>query len=58
MDNHYAYTDVHRIKNLPEYHQQVSLVAYYNAQQRGFEPGHDQEDWFNAERYIQRLWLM
>jgi hypothetical protein len=27
----------------------ISEVAYYMAQQRGFAPGHDWEDWFAAE---------
>jgi hypothetical protein len=28
----------------------ISQVAYYKAQQRGFAPGHEWEDWFAAER--------
>jgi len=30
----------------------ISKVAYYMAQQRGFAPGHDWEDWFAAEREV------
>jgi hypothetical protein len=30
----------------------ISQVAYYKAQQRGFAPGHDWEDWFAAEREV------
>ena len=30
----------------------ISKVAYYKAQQRGFAPGHDWEDWFAAEREV------
>ena len=30
----------------------ISQVAYYKAQQRGFEAGHDWEDWFAAEREV------
>lgn len=30
--------------------ERISRRAYYKAQQRDFEPGHDWEDWFAAER--------
>ena len=30
----------------------ISQVAYCKAQQRGFAPGHDWEDWFAAEREV------
>jgi hypothetical protein len=30
----------------------IAQVAYYKAQQRGFAPGHDWEDWFAAEREV------
>jgi hypothetical protein len=30
----------------------IAKVAYYKAQQRGFTPGHDWEDWFAAEREV------
>ena len=35
-------------------HRRVSDAAYYRAQQRGFEPGREQEDWFEAEKEIDR----
>jgi hypothetical protein len=35
-------------------HRQISEAAYYRAQQRGFSPGADQEDWFEAEKEIDR----
>jgi len=31
-------------------------AAYYLAERRGFEPGHELEDWVTAEGEIQRLW--
>jgi Protein of unknown function (DUF2934) len=31
-------------------------AAYYRAEQRGFQPGHELEDWLVAECEIQRLW--
>ncbi len=30
----------------------IAKVAYFKAQQRGFAPGHDWEDWFAAEREV------
>lgn len=31
------------------YHQKISEAAYYNAQQRAFEPGKELSDWLRAE---------
>lgn len=31
-------------------------AAYYHAEQRGFKPGHELEDWLAAEAEIQSLW--
>lgn len=30
----------------------IAEAAYYLAEQRGFEPGHELEDWISAEREI------
>jgi|HubBroStandDraft_6_1064221.scaffolds.fasta_scaffold2141172_2 hypothetical protein len=38
--------------NWTDLQERISQVAYYKAQQRGFEPGHDWEDWFAAEREV------
>lgn len=35
-------------------HHRISVAAYYRAQARGFGPGRDQEDWYAAERDIDR----
>ena len=32
--------------------QKIAEMAYYKAEQRGFEPGRDQEDWLEAEREL------
>jgi hypothetical protein len=29
---------------------QIAELAYYNAEQRGFAPGHEVEDWLSAEQ--------
>jgi hypothetical protein len=31
-------------------------AAFYLAERRGFEPGHELEDWVEAEDEIQHLW--
>jgi hypothetical protein len=33
-------------------HQQIAKAAYCRAEQRGFEPGHELEDWLLAEAEI------
>jgi hypothetical protein len=30
----------------------IAQVAYYRAERRGFEPGHEAEDWLNAEAEV------
>ena len=32
----------------------IAEKAYYRAQQRGFEPGHELEDWIAAEKEVRR----
>lgn len=32
----------------------IAQAAYYRAERRGFEPGHEMEDWLAAERDIQQ----
>jgi hypothetical protein len=36
----------------PEWHRLISEAAYYRAQQRGFRPGEELEDWLRAEREV------
>jgi Protein of unknown function (DUF2934) len=35
-------------------HDLIAVTAYYMAESRHFEPGHEDEDWQAAERQIQR----
>ncbi|MEI6067192.1 MAG: DUF2934 domain-containing protein [Methylococcaceae bacterium] len=35
---------------LPDRDARISELAYYKAESRGFEPGHELEDWFEAEQ--------
>ena len=32
----------------------ISEAAYYKAAERGFEPGHEMDDWVQAEREVMR----
>lgn len=34
------------------FNEMVAERAYYKAQQRGFEPGHETEDWLDAEKEL------
>jgi Protein of unknown function (DUF2934) len=33
-------------------HQAIAVVAYHLAERRNFEPGHEMEDWLNAEAQV------
>ena len=35
---------------LPDGDARIAELAYYKAERRGFEPGHELEDWLEAER--------
>ena len=37
-----------------EVRRQIEEAAYYRAKQRGFEPGHELEDWIEAESEVMR----
>ena len=46
--------------DLEEFRKIVATDAYYIAEKRGFEPGHDIDDWLEAEQEIRkqrRYWL-
>jgi hypothetical protein len=38
-----------------ERYEMIATMAYYRAEQRNFEPGHDTEDWFECERIIDEM---
>jgi len=47
-----ANSDVESINDvifLPDRDARVAELAYFKAESRGFEPGHDLEDWLSAE---------
>jgi Protein of unknown function (DUF2934) len=35
-------------------HEMIAAAAYYIAEQRGFAPGHELEDWYRAQAAIER----
>ena len=37
---------------LPDFEAQIAELAYYKAERRGFAPGHEMEDWLEAEREL------
>jgi hypothetical protein len=37
-----------------ERREMIATAAYFRAQKRGFEPGHELEDWFAAETEVAR----
>jgi Protein of unknown function (DUF2934) len=38
-----------------ERHEMVAVAAYYRAERRGFLPGHEREDWFEAAAVIDAM---
>ena len=38
-----------------ERQEMIAAAAYYRAEARGFEPGHEHEDWLLAEREVDTL---
>lgn len=36
----------------PDLNQRIATTAYYLAEARNFEPGHELEDWLQAERQV------
>jgi len=35
-------------------HEIIATAAYFIAEQRGFAPGHEEEDWYRAEAAVDR----
>jgi len=38
--------------NLPDRDVRLAELAYYKAESRGFEPGHEMDDWLEAEQEL------
>ena len=39
-----------------KFREMVAANAYYRAEKRGFEPGHEMDDWYEAEREIKSIY--
>jgi len=39
-------------ENLPNIHARIAEIAYYKSEKRGFKPGHEFDDWLEAEREL------
>lgn len=41
--------------NLPDCYTKIAELAFYKAENRGFEPGHELDDWIEAEREFKEM---
>jgi hypothetical protein len=41
--------------NLPDCYTKIAEIAFYKAEKRGFEPGHEIDDWIEAEQELQEM---
>lgn len=41
--------------NLPDCYTKIAEIAFYKAERRGFEPGHEFDDWVEAEQEFQEM---
>ncbi|WP_333878456.1 DUF2934 domain-containing protein [Methylobacter sp.] len=41
--------------NLPDCYTKIAELAFYKAESRGFEPGHEFDDWVEAEREYKEI---
>lgn len=48
-------TSLEQHNNEEERQLMISEVAYYRAEYRGFESGHEIEDWLEAEKQIEEM---
>jgi len=50
--------DAARLTTAEERREMVARAAYYHAEKRGFEPGHEIEDWLAGEAEIETTHLL
>ncbi len=36
-------------------YEMIATMAYYRAEHRNFEPGYEQEDWYESEQMVDRM---
>lgn len=44
--------EIEQAQRAVDQHKMIAIAAYLRAEQRGFEPGHELDDWLTAEREI------
>ena len=52
--NEYSSGVLTALENARNRNKLISIAAYFLAEKRGFAPDNDLEDWFEAEREVQR----
>lgn len=50
-----AAKSLHRTINARERYEMIAKMAYFRAEKRNFEPGWEQQDWFESERIIDEM---
>ena len=53
--NHQHDPAAERARDLAQRHTMIAEAAYYRAEKRHFEPGHELDDWLQAEAEISSL---
>lgn len=43
---------VRHARNPPDYKARIAELAYYKAERRHFQPGHEMDDWLEAEQEL------
>ncbi len=50
-----ATTDAKPVISDRERYEMVATMAYYRAEQRNFEPGNEQQDWYECEQIVDEM---
>ena len=41
--------------NIPDCYTKIAELAFYKAENRGFKPGHEFDDWIKAEQEVREI---
>ena len=41
--------------NIPDCYTKIAELAFYKAENRGFKPGHEFDDWIKAEQEVKEI---
>ena len=56
MEQNYSHKYYQHTELNNEFYKMVSVNAYYRAEKRGFERGHELDDWYKAELEITNIY--